>query len=64
MFIENKYFMFFQKILLSNANNDNIPTKQAKNNKIIPKKSIENSNQIVQIFIKIFGVTLYIEKRQ
>jgi hypothetical protein len=45
IFNENKYLIFFQKILLSKASKDSIPTKYPKNNKIIPKKSIENSNQ-------------------
>jgi hypothetical protein len=55
--------MFFQKILLSNANNESIPTKYAKNSNIIPKKSIENSNQKEYKFTKIPGVKLYTENK-
>lgn len=62
MFKENKYLIFFQKILLSKANKESIPTKYPKNSNIIPKKSIENSNQENQNNVKIEGNTVYLLK--
>ena len=61
---ENIYLIFFQKILLSNASNDNIPTKYAKKSKIIPKKSTENSNQNKKKFAYIFGEIKYVLKSE
>ena len=55
IFIINKNFIFFQKILLSNAINDNIPIKYPNNNNIIPKKSTLNSNQLKKKFMCILG---------
>lgn len=37
--------MFFQNILLSSANNDSIPTKYAKNKRMLPNRSVEKFNQ-------------------
>ena len=53
-----RYFIFFQKNLLSKASKENMPTKYANKSKKIPKTSTENSKK-KKLFFIIVGVMVY-----